>query len=663
MSARAPTARTLVRVLAVLLLAALAAEAFARGGGGGNFGGGGGGGGGYGGGGGGGGGGGADAIVFLVWLCFEYPLVGIPLLILVLIALTFGVKEGDKRRRGRVIRKGKAARKRLDSWEAERLVKATDPDFDKATFFGRVVVAFRKVQSAWCAHDLAPVRPFVSDGIHERFALQIQEQKDLGYRDHMEGLDVQAVEFAEVVDEGRLQIVTVRVRAVAADYRVDLQTGKHVSGSRAPETFVEYWSFVRRRGAKSKGGANGLIEGYCGNCGAPVAISQWSKCEHCNAFLRSGEHDWVLAEITQESEWEPSPPDAIRGVPQMRQRDPGFSVQHLEDRASVMFWRTAMSERLGDVAPMRKMATDQLSERWRVHILEGVQSDGRRHYFGERGVGSAEVLGVFRTDAGRDAAVVQIRWSGTLFSVDASGNRRRERKSSVITTLLHVERNAGVQSDQGNAVSSAHCASCGAADAGGETDACEYCGEVMNDGTREWALVDIVARHTDAGRTLLSRMRGPLHGSLRQTAAEPRVKTPVAGRELVAWMAHASLADGHLDEREERRLVKIAERSGMRREELDRIVTAARSGALDAPQPMDLGEARAWLDETAAVALADGHVTHGEQRVLISLGAQAGLSPADVRLALSKTRQRLYDEAKAALREEKRSAGRRSDDA
>ena len=658
MSVRAPTARSLVSALAALLLVALAAEAFARGGGGGNFGGGGG--GGFGGGGGGGDGGG---LVFLIWLCFEYPLVGIPLLIIVLIAMALGAKEGDKRRRGRVIRKGKAARKRLDSWEAERLVKATDPEFDKAAFFGRVVVAFRKVQSAWCAHDLAPVRPFVSDGIHERFALQIQEQKDLGYRDHMEGLDVQAIEFAEVVEEGRLQIVTVRVRAVAADYRVDLQTGKHVSGSRAPETFAEYWSFVRRRGAKSKVGASGLIEGYCGNCGAPVALSQWSKCEHCDAFLRSGEHDWVLAEITQESEWEPSPPDAIRGVPEMRQRDPGFSVQHLEDRASVMFWRTAMSERVGDIAPMRKMATDALCERWRVHILEGVQTDGRRHYFGERGVGSAEVLGVFRADAGRDAAVVQIRWSGTLFSVDAAGNRRRERTSSVITTLFHVERNAGVQSDQGTAVSSAHCASCGAADAGGETDACEYCGEVLNDGTRDWALVDIVARHTDAGRNLLARMRGPLQASLQQPATEARAEAPIAGRELVAWMAHASLADGHLDEREERRLVQIAERSGMRREELDRIVTAARSGALDAPRPMDLGEARAWLDETAAIALADGHVTHGEQRVLISLGTQAGLSPADVRLALSKTRQRLYDEAKAALRAVKHSAGRRPDDA
>jgi hypothetical protein len=207
---------------------------------------------------------------------------------------------------------------------------------------------------------------------------------------------------------------------------------------------------------------------------------------------------------------------------------------------------------------MRKMATDDLAERWRVHILEGVRPDGRRHYYGERGVGSAEVLGVFQNDAGRDAAVVQIRWSGTWFSVDAAGKRRRDRKSSIITTLLLVERNAGVQSEQGAAVASAHCASCGAPDAGGETDACEYCGEVMNDGKRDWALVDIVARHTDAGRALLARMRGPLSRSL--PAAQKHQALP-GGHGLVAWMIHTSLADGQLDEREEKRLL---ERPGCR---------------------------------------------------------------------------------------------------
>ena len=641
------TLRHLAPLAACIVLAALAADAFARGGGGGNFGGGGGGGGG---GFGGGGGGGGDGLFWLIYLCFRYPAIGIPLLIIVLVVMALGAKNGKNRHQSSVIRKGKQARTQLGAWNAELLLRKTDPDFDKSSFFARVVVAFRKVQTAWCAHELAPVRAFVSDGIHERFALQVQEQIDLGYRDHMERLDVTHVEFAEVVDEGRLQIVTVRVTATAVDYRVALESGKRISGERNAQTFREYWSFVRRLGSKSKRGSNGLIEGYCGNCGAPVEINQWAKCGHCDAFLRSGEHDWVLAEITQESEWAPSEPDAIGGVREMRERDPGFSVQHLEDRASVMFWRTAMAERLGDVTPMRKMATDDLAERWGVHIREGVKPDGRRHYFGERGVGSAQVLGVFQQESGRDAAVVQIRWSGTWFSVDAAGKRRRERQSSIITTLLLVERNAGVLSDQGAAVSSAHCASCGAPDAGGESDACEFCGEVMNDGKRDWALVDIVARHTDAGRALLRSMRGPLAESL--PTVERQAALP-GGNGLLAWMVHTSLADGRLDEREEKRMVQVAERAGVPQHELEELFAKARARRLVAPQPVDLGEARLWIEEAAAIALADGQVTHGEQQVLNGLGAAGGLSAADVRLLTAQVRQRLFDEAKEAIRAEK----------
>ena len=35
---------------------------------------------------------------------------------------------------------------------------------------------------------------------------------------------------------------------------------------------------------------------------APVDIARAATCKACNAFLRSGEYDWVLSEITQTCE-------------------------------------------------------------------------------------------------------------------------------------------------------------------------------------------------------------------------------------------------------------------------------------------------------------------------------------------------------------------------
>ena len=79
------------------------------------------------------------------------------------------------------------------------------------------------------------------------------------------------------------------------------------------------------------------MEGHCPNCGAPIDINQNANCQHCKAFLRSGEYDWVLCEITQECEWQATKTTNLPGIQQTVERDPDFNTQELEDRTSVMF--------------------------------------------------------------------------------------------------------------------------------------------------------------------------------------------------------------------------------------------------------------------------------------------------------------------------------------
>ena len=47
-----------------------------------------------------------------------------------------------------------------------------------------------KIQESWSAQDLSQIKHFVSDGIFERFTLQIQEQRDMGYRDFIERIRI-----------------------------------------------------------------------------------------------------------------------------------------------------------------------------------------------------------------------------------------------------------------------------------------------------------------------------------------------------------------------------------------------------------------------------------------------------------------------------------------
>ena len=70
--------------------------------------------------------------------------------------------------------------------------------------------------------------------------------------------------------------------------------------------FVEFWSFLRRRGIAGK---DIYHSDNCPSCGAPQKpMLDIGKCEYCNTLLNSGEYDWVLSEITQSDDYTGSSP-------------------------------------------------------------------------------------------------------------------------------------------------------------------------------------------------------------------------------------------------------------------------------------------------------------------------------------------------------------------
>jgi hypothetical protein len=246
-------------------------------------------------------------------------------------------------------------------------LRAADPGFDEARFLARVERAFHTAQASWCAQDLEPLRPFVSDGVFERFSLQIEEQQEDGWRQGMSGTRVGPLSIAHVEPGRHFDTVTVRIPFSADIHRVERETGERIAGSKLPrDQFTELWSFLRRRGAKTLTG-EGLIEGKCPNCGAPLTLRQSARCAHCACLARSGQFDWVLAEITQASEWRVVPERAIPGLALLEERDPGFNVQMLEDRASVAFWRKCAADRRAAIDPLTRARLSRTTSSSRNH--------------------------------------------------------------------------------------------------------------------------------------------------------------------------------------------------------------------------------------------------------------------------------------------------------
>ncbi len=593
-------------------------------------------------GGGGGGGGGADSagelilyvIYWLIRLAIAYPPLGVPLLIAALVLLSVGSRKGWFRVQERTIRRSRSRRRVTHSRVSAQSLRATDPTFDEARFLARVRDAFERAQKSWCAQDLEPLRPFVSDGVFERFSLQIEEQLQDGWRQGMSGLSVQQATIVDVAAGAHFDTVTVRIPFRADIHRRSLETDRRLPGSQLPRKFFsESWSFVRRRGTKTLSGA-GLMEGQCPNCGATLEMNQSARCAHCECLARSGQFDWVLVEITQSSEWRREREEGIAGLADYLASDPGFSVPLLEDRASVAFWRKCAADRAGSTEPLSRIADEEFCRRY----AEEVASSGSepRRYTGDCAVGSVRTLGLL-AGRERDRAVVEVVWDGRALTVGAEGAGGAPRRG-LRRTLFVFARPAGESTRLESAFTTAHCQTCGAPDPGGTDPSCPYCNTPRTGARSSWLLTALHSAGTAAGLELLSEL-----------TAGPRAPLPVVGEsssDLLAWAAALVHADGEVSERERRALHGLADRAELPRERVDQLLEHGRSEA--GPSPRDSLEARAWFRTLIGVALADGHLARAERAFLKQAGEQLGLSGGEVRHVIGEARLRLYRESRQA---------------
>lgn len=337
--------------------------------------------------------------------------------------------------------------------------------------------------------------------------LQLQEQRDLGCRDQMEQLAVLELDLQQLELGPRFQVAHVRVEAEARDFRVDLHSGEPLEPGPHPlERFVEYWSLLRRDGARSVE-APGLLEQRCPNCGASIeGEGRVATCGSCEALLRSGEHDWVLAEITQEEAWrDPGERHGeVPGLEPMRSRDPQLSVQALEDRASVAFFRLAAAWRLGDVTPVRKLALDRFCEELQQR-LSGQERP--RRFDGDCAVGAVELLAVAFGDDALDRAALQLSWTARpMEAVPGASRPARGGEFTRRESLMVLARRSTVVTDLRHALTSTHCPGCDAPETSAAADACEHCGAVLNDGFHHWVLQHFVAQDSAEGRELARQL-------------------------------------------------------------------------------------------------------------------------------------------------------------
>ncbi len=332
----------------------------------------------------------------------------------------------------------------------------SDPDFSLDAFRERIRTVVRNYAEARRARDASALSMFASDSLVERSAFEwrLTDAPDL----NLQTIEFDHVEHGEFAD---------RIHA-----RLSFRDR------------VEIWTFQRRPGARTLSG-KGLFEGACPNCGGAATLN--ATCKACGAWLRSGEQDWVLVEITQATDWWGE--HEVSGEGGLRAIDPEFYSRMVEDRAAAIFWRYLHAIHSGDFASLKAVATDAfLSKALSKHEVKPF-------------LRSVDALAVVAgTDA--DRVLFSIRWeNGKDFRGD----------------VYVFARPKGVRTDRRRWLTSLHCHACGAPERDKESTPCGYCGAAR---TADWKLEEIL-HPVDGEHPRLSRLFVEAHEAERSIRTSP----------------------------------------------------------------------------------------------------------------------------------------------
>ncbi len=356
--------------------------------------------------------------------------------------------------------------------EGLNALRSQDPGFDQAQFAERAKGVMAKVNEAWVAGAMGPSRRHISDGVYVRFQTQLALLKAQGLRNAM--ADWSVVDCAVLAAESDAKWDTVHVKMVgqARDADVPANLNAQQAAEKAKHAplvqYQEVWSFLRKRGSKSKNGVP-TLEGRCPNCGADLPVSDVVRCEYCKAVVNSGEHDWVLAEITQPEEWRPWMTNAeITGLGELQAKDPAVSRQELEDRGSVVFWKWVDA---------RVTGTRQRFERF---CLQPGQPPADRAALAQVAVGSSELVYVTLAQDGPNGPIdrveIEIVWSAA-----ENGGQPVNQTSRVVLAR-------GTSATSKGGLNSLDCPNCRGPLADSDLAKCNFCGEPLAGGKHEWSL-------------------------------------------------------------------------------------------------------------------------------------------------------------------------------
>lgn len=462
-----------------------------------------------------------DAIMALIWLCFRYPHIGIPLVLF--LAILFFMKtrddaangltgfENETYNRRRSLRRGNAynynsGHSTYDTpppmpnygrGQNNKIaqIKQVDANFSTPLFLDFVNNLYSRLQIGRPG-DLSEISCYLTPELREKLVNETKRNKISQVGDVIVG----SCNIEKFVQGGGYQKLVVKLET---NYAEVSEFGERSIYS------VEQWTLARKANVLSQG-PESITKLNCPSCGSPAELDNKSACKYCGKVILDGSFAWVLVNIKVTSR---------RNKPEVRlnnnaeigtnfativdpnfdskrksflMRHPDFVWSDFEQlvRTSFLALQKAWSEDKWEYA--RPYETDNLFATHR-YWMESYKKQNLLNKVVN--VKIDKVVGVkMETDAFYDSITVRI-WASCLdYTINrSSGNvvSGSDSKPRIFTEYWTFIRRSTFQSSNEHTKNTQVCPNCGAPLKVSMAGVCEYCDSKITTGNFNWTLTYI----------------------------------------------------------------------------------------------------------------------------------------------------------------------------
>lgn len=214
------------------------------------------------------------ALFYLIYLCFEYPALGIGVLAVIIINYI-----SNKSKSNKIIKNG--LNSKMELLNVTIFPKEKQLEIEAFNIY-------KQIQFAWMNFDEETIRKYTTDEMYNMYLMQLDTLKVKSQKNIMYDIKYISSKIISKFEENGQEAITMNMQVSCYDFIINTKNNKVVRGESSKLNYYSYeLTFVRKKENK-----NTTI---CPKCGAPINVNNSGICEYCKSTIVNNNYTLIMS--------------------------------------------------------------------------------------------------------------------------------------------------------------------------------------------------------------------------------------------------------------------------------------------------------------------------------------------------------------------------------